>query len=178
MVPHQSGASRCWASEALSGEAGDGAGGRQAAVTMATRFAVLHSDARMPAINYDEDTEFNEALRARGIIPQRAPTSRSPSPVLARSPSPSLSDLDDLLLTTDDVLPRAVLEQYRATRMREEGVGERNRRYGRVYPIGKGDYTREVTEGSKADLEGESEGEGTGVVCYLFKDSCVPPLRL
>ena len=54
--------------------------------------------------------------------------------------------------------------------MAEEGVGERKRKFGRVYPIGKKDYTKEVSEGSKEDLEGEPEGSGTGVVCFLFKD--------
>lgn len=49
-------------------------------------------------------------------------------------------------------------------------MGERNRRFGRVYPIGKGDYKREVTEASMEDLEGEPEGSGTGTVCFLFKD--------
>ena len=126
----------------------------------------------MPAINYEEDTEFNEALRKHGIIPEREPTSRSPSPPPFRGTSPTLAeqDIDDLLLGTDDALPRSVLENYREQRMKEQGVGERNRRFGRVYPIGKTDYTREVSEGSMIDIEGEEEGEGTGVVCYFFKD--------
>ena len=47
---------------------------------------------------------------------------------------------------------------------------DKRQKFGRVYPIGKGDYTREVTEESKIDLEGEPEGSGTGVVCVLFKD--------
>lgn len=63
-----------------------------------------------------------------------------------------------------------MLEKYRAARMAEEHVGEKNRKFGRVYPIGKGDYTREVSEASKEDLENEPEGSGTGVVCFLFKD--------
>lgn len=123
----------------------------------------------MPAIDYSADTEFNEALRKHGIIPALPSTSRSPSPPAPRSPSPTLSDLSDLSLTADDALPRSVLEAYRESRMKDVKDGERKRMYGRVYPIGKGDYTREVTEGSKLDVEGEPES-GTGVVCCLFKD--------
>lgn len=46
--------------------------------------------------------------------------------------------------------------------------------FGRVYPITRPDYTREVTDASKAQQE-EGEGEetrakGTGVVCFLYKE--------
>ncbi|KAM0746291.1 thioredoxin-like protein [Meredithblackwellia eburnea MCA 4105] len=125
----------------------------------------------MPAMNYDEDTEFNAALRAHGIIPPKPEEPRTPSPEPTRSPSPSLSDIDDLDLTVDDALSREVLEKYRAERMREVRVKEDNRKFGRVFPISKVDYTREVTEASEKDLEGEDEkGKGTPVVCCLFKD--------
>jgi len=40
-----------------------------------------------------------------------------------------------------------------------------------VYPIGKDDYQREVTNASKVDEdEDEGKGKGTGVVCFLYKD--------
>ncbi|KAI0032336.1 hypothetical protein K488DRAFT_38545, partial [Vararia minispora EC-137] len=42
-------------------------------------------------------------------------------------------------------------------------------RFGEVLPIGRDDYTREVTEASKVDDE-EGSGRGTGVVCFLYKD--------
>jgi hypothetical protein len=48
---------------------------------------------------------------------------------------------------------------------REEKLG----RFGRVYPISRDDYTREVTEASRVDEPGK-EGSGTGVVCFLYKD--------
>lgn len=54
--------------------------------------------------------------------------------------------------------------------MAEVAVSQRNRKFGRMLPIGKPDYTKEVTDASAVDLEGEPEGSGTGVVCYLFKD--------
>lgn len=55
-------------------------------------------------------------------------------------------------------------------RLKEQKAAEGNRRFGRVYPIGKRDYTREVTEASEEELEGEPEGSGVGVVCVLYKD--------
>ncbi|SCV69730.1 BQ2448_1124 [Microbotryum intermedium] len=131
----------------------------------------------MPAINYEEDTEFNEALRKHGIIPPKASdpssTTRSPSPPPAPS-SPSLSDvddLDDLDIDRDDAISRDVVEKYTAERIAKMKVAEQRRNFGRVYPIGKVDYTREVTEASKAVIQGEPEGYGTGVVCVLYKDS-------
>jgi len=74
-----------------------------------------------------------------------------------------------------------------------------NARFGRVYPIGRDDYTREVTEASKASVDEDGNvvsedrkrdeddeddeedgvgdrkkdkkgGKGTGVVCFLYKD--------
>lgn len=58
------------------------------------------------------------------------------------------------------------------------------RRFGEVYPIGRDDYTREVTEGSKAaesDEEEKEEGDGwhgTGVVCFLYQPSEAASVRL
>lgn len=45
-------------------------------------------------------------------------------------------------------------------------------RFGRVYPIGREDYTREVTEESKVSVPGDP-GKGTGVVCVLYKDGYI-----
>jgi len=126
-----------------------------------------------PAINYEEDTEFNEALRKHGIIPPKASgsDSRSPSPP-PLPPSPTLSELDleDLDISKDDSVRRDELE--RAIEARKELEKQRlgKRKFGRVYPISKVDYKREVTDASNEELEGEPENWGTGVVCTLFKD--------
>ncbi|GJN91027.1 hypothetical protein Rhopal_004042-T1 [Rhodotorula paludigena] len=127
----------------------------------------------MAPINYEEDTEFNDALRRHGIIPPKESSgSRSPSPPPA-PPSPTLSelDLDDLSLAKDDATSRQALEEALEKRREREKETLGKRRFGRVYPIGKVDYKREVTEASNEELPGEPEGWGTGVVCVLFKDS-------
>ena len=46
-------------------------------------------------------------------------------------------------------------------------------RFGRVYPISREDYTREITEASKVNEEGDAMERGTGVVVFLYKDGCV-----
>ena len=46
-------------------------------------------------------------------------------------------------------------------------------RFGRVYPIGREDYTREVTEASMANEDDDTKELGTGVVCFLYKDGWV-----
>jgi hypothetical protein len=79
-------------------------------------------------------------------------------------------DLDELDIDKDDALPREVIEKYRAERVAKAKQAEGNRRFGRVYPIGKVDYKREVTDASMEELEGEPEGYGVGVVCVLYKD--------
>jgi len=112
------------------------------------------------AVNVDEDTEFNDALRKHGIIPQRPPTPPSPSP----PPSPSLSDqLDDF---TDSELRQLAedtfrddIERYWREREQREKREADDAKFGRVYPIGREDYTREVTDAS----------DESPVVCFLYK---------
>ncbi|TKA50989.1 hypothetical protein B0A53_05681 [Rhodotorula sp. CCFEE 5036] len=128
------------------------------------------------AIDYTADTEFNDALRRHGIIPPKQSTqdgSRSPSPP-PRPASPTLSeelDLQDLDINRDDRTRREDLERALEERKRHERDQLGKRKFGRVYPIGKVDYKREVTEASNEELPGEPEGWGTGVVCVLFKDT-------
>lgn len=63
---------------------------------------------------------------------------------------------------------------------------ERKARFGRLYPISRGDWSKEITEGSRvpepgtdeesaikesgADAEVEGGKKGTGVVVFLYKD--------
>ena len=116
----------------------------------------------------------NDALRARGIIPALPPPPRSPSPEHVPTAADKLDtqDLsDDELLDLEDDLPASVLDAYREARLKEYSVRKGKGRFGHgLLEIGRDDYAREVTEASKQHIEGESGG-GTGVVCFLHKDS-------
>jgi hypothetical protein len=69
----------------------------------------------------------------------------------------------------DDQVER-LAEKRRRQRLEEINRAESSR-FGRVYPIGRDDYTREVTEASKVAVPGDP-GKGTGVVCLLYRDGC------
>ena len=117
----------------------------------------------------------NDALRKHGILPPLEPTPPSPPP----PPSPTLDDLFDDFTPTelqelgedahDDEAERVIAE-YRQQRIAEMQRDLKKARFGRAYPIGREDYTREVTEASLANEDGDTKGLGTGVVCFLYKD--------
>jgi hypothetical protein len=69
----------------------------------------------------------------------------------------------------DDEQERAV-ETQRRKRLEQLRHEDQAARFGRVYPIGREDYTREVTDASKTDAEDDDNERGTGVVCFLYKD--------
>ncbi|KAL7282994.1 hypothetical protein ACG7TL_002414 [Trametes sanguinea] len=126
------------------------------------------------AVNPDEDTEFNEALRKHGILPPRPPTPRTPSP----PPAPTLEEkyanytaaqLRELAAEAPDDETERILEVLRRRKLQEAKKMEMAR-FGRVYPISREDYTREVTEASKVNEEGDEQQKGTGVVVFLYKD--------
>ncbi|CAO1629344.1 unnamed protein product [Jaminaea pallidilutea] len=120
-------------------------------------------------VNPNEDTEFHDALRARGIIPQKPP-SRSPSPELptaneireAAINNATVEDIDRALeedgIDADDDERR--LLQLRRERLQALAQERKRGRFGRVYPISRPDYTREVTEASKEDPNGEADADG------------------
>ncbi|KAK4689125.1 hypothetical protein P7C73_g986, partial [Tremellales sp. Uapishka_1] len=151
--------------------------------------------------NPDEDTEFNDALRAHGILPPKPP-SREPSPDIphitahdALQAVASISDAAQLstLLEGDnlDSDDERMFEDYRRRRVEEMRKEEKRGRFGSMEPLAREDFVKEVTEGSMITIgddgqiveeeeedEDEDEGEpksrrlkGTGVVVYLFKDS-------
>ena len=81
-----------------------------------------------------------------------------------------VDELKDLAEDTRDDETSRFIEHVRKQRLQEmQRIA--NARFGRVYPIGRDDYTREVTEASKVDSgDPDMEGKGTGVVCFLYKD--------
>lgn len=69
----------------------------------------------------------------------------------------------------DDETERRIRD-YHDRRLEGQKQEAQRARFGRVYPIGRDDYTREVTDASKVDEPGDDEEKGTGVVCFLYKD--------
>jgi hypothetical protein len=124
----------------------------------------------------------NDALRKHGILPPREPTPPSPSP----PPSPTFDDLLDDFTSSelqelsedapDDDTER-MIAAYRKQRLADERKEDKKGRFGRVYPIGREDYVREVTEASNVDEDEDDNEKGTGVVCVLSKDGWVAPFR-
>ncbi|KAN0075374.1 Thioredoxin-like fold [Tylopilus felleus] len=126
------------------------------------------------AVNPNEDTEFNDALRKHGILPPRQPPPRTPSPPPSPTLHKALGDLtaDELRElgedVTDEDLHRTV-DAFHRQRLADERKAINRARFGRVYPIGREDYTREVTEASKTNEEDDEDEKGTGVICFLYK---------
>ena len=120
-------------------------------------------------------TLSNDALRKHGILPPREKPPTTPSP----PPSPTLQDLlSDLTPSelgedaADDDVARAI-ESHRRQRIAAAQREDKHARFGRVYPISREDYTREVTEASDVDEEEDDDEKGTAVVCFLYKDGWV-----
>ncbi|KAI9027950.1 thioredoxin-like protein [Hyaloraphidium curvatum] len=122
-------------------------------------------------MNPDEDTEWNDVLRAKGIIPQKEVevtedqiNDMIDEIVKEKTGQRDLDDLDvDELdeLLEDDMDDQRILEEYRRKRMAELNAMLSKEKFGSVYPISKPDFVKEVTEASKE----------CWVVVHLFQDS-------
>ncbi|KAL2918245.1 Proteolipid protein 2 [Polyrhizophydium stewartii] len=118
----------------------------------------------------EEDTEWNDILRARGILPAKPKELEITEDELAELVEQSvkehlegkpleqrtLDELDELEDLEDD----RILESYRRQRLADIKAQMSAEKFGRVYQISKPDYTTEVTEASKT----------TWVVVHLFQD--------
>ncbi|KNC96154.1 uncharacterized protein SPPG_08542 [Spizellomyces punctatus DAOM BR117] len=114
-----------------------------------------------------EDTEWNAALRAQGILPAEPEVTEDQinemlDQVISEKygekalEDRNLDELDELEDEEDD----RVLEAYRRQRIAEMNAAARLEKYGTVTQISKPDYTVEVTEASK----------DTWVVLHLFQN--------
>ncbi|KAI9929268.1 hypothetical protein ASPWEDRAFT_36740 [Aspergillus wentii DTO 134E9] len=105
-------------------------------------------------VNPNEDTEWNDILRSKGIIPEKP---QDPEPLIQealveaerkayenRLEDKDLDELDELEDEEDDEF----LEQYRRKRFEELSTIQQTSLYNQVYPLQKVDYAREVTEAS------------------------------
>ncbi|KAI9279939.1 thioredoxin-like protein [Umbelopsis sp. AD052] len=121
------------------------------------------------------DTEWNDILRARGILPPKDEKSEEEindliDEVIAErvAKNNSLDDktLDELDELEDDMDDRILLE-YRMKRMQEMQQIASKEKYGEVRQISKPDFVREVTEASKE----------CSVIVHLYNDS-IPACKL
>lgn len=114
-------------------------------------------------------------MRKHGILPPRETTPPTQSPPASPTLHETLKDLtaDELRElgeeVTDEDLLRTV-DAFHRQQLADERRAVKRARFGRVYPIGREDYTKEVTEASNINEENDEEEKGTGVICFLYKD--------
>merc|ERR1712241_207219 len=117
----------------------------------------------------NEDTEWNDVLRAKGIIPEKPKekegtedeiVSRLEKTIKEKSGAKDMEDmtLDELDELEDDEEER-VLEQYRQQRIAQIKSLQEKSRFGDVREISANDYVAEVNKA----------GEGIFVVLHLYK---------
>lgn len=104
-----------------------------------------------------EDTEWNDILRAKGIIPEKEP---DPTEQLEETLADAISrqnqnrleglDLDELDALEDDE-DEEFLESYKQKRMQEMKKLASNEKFGSIYPISKPEWQKEVTDASKTN---------------------------
>lgn len=131
-----------------------------------------------------EDTEWNDILRAKGIIPE-LPNAEEPTEhdealiklvddaIKSRygkeeDNKKELEDCDlDELDELEDEEDERILEEYRRRRMQEMQLQASKEKYGEVTEISKPDFVKEVSEASNE----------TPVIVFLYK-SGIPESRL
>nr|OQO32371.1 hypothetical protein B0A51_00430 [Rachicladosporium sp. CCFEE 5018] len=108
----------------------------------------------VPVDDPNADTEWNDILRKKGIIPEKPP---SPTPMirealeqarqLAHENRLEGKDLDELDELEDDE-DEDFLDSYRQKRMQELSTLQNASVYNQVYPLQKSEWSTEVTEAS------------------------------
>ena len=135
------------------------------------------------------------SLPDRPPAPHRPTSHTSPTPPpCTHSPPPRTPTSSASFSTPTTSIPmmRGCLTVIGGKRIAEMRAQEKKGRFGTVMPLGREDFVREVTEGSKEGGDGSEEEEeeeeeeedesagagpsrlrGTGVVVFLYNDSCV-----
>lgn len=125
----------------------------------------------------DEGYDHASSSRGGGIVADGSGRRKAAAVRNAESEEEE-EDVDNSLGKLDEDEERILLA-LRDERLREMRQKARRAKFGRVYPISRPDYTREVTEASKEeppdgvereDGESKGKGKGTGVVCFLYKN--------
>ncbi|ODQ67056.1 thioredoxin-like protein [Nadsonia fulvescens var. elongata DSM 6958] len=124
-------------------------------------------------VNPNEDTEWNDILRAKGIIPEKPP---SPSTQLEAMLEDAIQhqhdnrleglDLDELDALEDDE-DEDFLQAYRLQRMQEIHALAAKPQFGSVVRITKPEYVKEITDASRGRpliTPAESDSKSTSVV--------------
>ncbi|KAF9584557.1 Phosducin-like protein 3 [Lunasporangiospora selenospora] len=122
------------------------------------------------ANNHNEDTEWNDILRAKGIIPQKEAEVTEADliemldeAILKRQGNnyedKTVDELDELLEEGNEDEER-MLQEYRQQRLNQIKLELSEDKFGEVEHIYKTDFVREVSDASK----------NIWVVCYLYKD--------
>ena len=119
-------------------------------------------------VDESEDTEWNDILRAKGIIPERPP---SPSQQIEEALEEALAkqhenrlegkDLSDLEELEDDE-DEDFLQQYKLKRMAEIAKLQSKSKFGDVFYITKPEYNKEVTLASKCGESMVTDGHEDG----------------
>ncbi|KAH3675613.1 hypothetical protein WICPIJ_009328 [Wickerhamomyces pijperi] len=132
-------------------------------------------------VDETEDTEWNDILRAKGIIPERPP---SPSAQIEqaleeaivkqwenRLENKTIEELEDL----EDEEDEEFLESYKLKRMQEiNTLNKKRERFGVVYPVTKPEYNKEITEASKQSSNPDAdEDDGTFVFVHMSSQSAL-----
>lgn len=126
-------------------------------------------------VDESEDTEWNDILRQKGVIPERAP---SPTAQLEdaleeaiakqhenRLEGKNISDLEEL----EDDEDEEFLELYKRKRLAEMAKLQEKSKFGQVFEINKPEYNKEITqasmgrsvEGASESQQGENEGDSS-----------------
>lgn len=136
-------------------------------------------------VDESEDSEWNDILRAKGVIPERAP---SPTAKLEEALEEAIAkqhenrledkDLSDLEELEDDE-DEDFLEAYKMKRLNEIRKLQERSKFGEVFHINKPEYNKEVTlasqgkkyEGSQTDDDSEEDDSGVYVFVHLSLQS-------